>query len=589
MSLQTGTPSPDGPASQRLGDQMKFKVALWRTSPNPIWIREMRQSARLLRTPIILMTLTVLMALLMTSIGAVATGSSSPADVGLGLFHTYFSLAYFVVTLVGPALAANSIASEREGRTWEALLLTGMRPAEVARGKFMAAYTAIGMYIVMLAPVGAIPFLFGGVTPIEVLVAFAFLFLIALLSVAFGLAISSKMPSLRAALVVTLLVAVMLSGFFFFTFGFGFSFVAHELWPGVERGMPVWVPAAYSRAPFDLRYLIYLVAIPASALCLPAWLLYEITRANLTSVTDDRSVGLKRWFFVASAVCAAVGLVPIFAVEPDDRSEATVASLVCYGCVIVFCAFLFGGEAIGPSRRVKKLLEKASAFRRLLTPGIARIGRIQVVVGLLGLCVIAGVGLMHVRVDGTATAARKTDEIVLFALYTMGYATFLVGLVSFLRARQTSTTVPRVLLAVGIFATLVGPWILAAMSGALSASSSKYDLAFAVASPSPFYVFIALDALRRSDPGVAINASVAASLGYFAAGAVLLALTQRRCSQIERDHEALLGEADRRLAEEDAAAEAAAAAPAERPAEETAPQEQAAPDGGSRDAGGDPA
>ena len=38
MSLQTGTPSPDGPASQRLGDQMKFKVALWRTSPNPIWI-----------------------------------------------------------------------------------------------------------------------------------------------------------------------------------------------------------------------------------------------------------------------------------------------------------------------------------------------------------------------------------------------------------------------------------------------------------------------------------------------------------------------------------------------------------------------
>ena len=33
------------------------------TQPNPLWVREMRQSARLLRTPIILMVLSVLVVL----------------------------------------------------------------------------------------------------------------------------------------------------------------------------------------------------------------------------------------------------------------------------------------------------------------------------------------------------------------------------------------------------------------------------------------------------------------------------------------------------------------------------------------------
>ncbi|PMU64969.1 ABC transporter permease, partial [Pseudomonas sp. FW215-L2] len=84
--------------------------------------------------------------------------------------------AYLVVTLVGPAVAANSIASEREGKTWEAVLLTGLTPKNIARGKFMAAYTTIAIYIVVLAPVGALSFLFGGVTATDVVTAFAFLF-----------------------------------------------------------------------------------------------------------------------------------------------------------------------------------------------------------------------------------------------------------------------------------------------------------------------------------------------------------------------------------------------------------------------------
>src|SRR3954471_10004928 len=117
-------------------------LSLRAQKPNAIWMREMRQSARLARTPWVLFALTLVLSLLMCSIGGIAaTTNTAPAVIGQTLFQTFFSLAYLVVILVGPAVAANSIASEREGRTWEAVLLTGLRPKEIARGKFLAAYT----------------------------------------------------------------------------------------------------------------------------------------------------------------------------------------------------------------------------------------------------------------------------------------------------------------------------------------------------------------------------------------------------------------------------------------------------------------
>src|SRR5688572_17869414 len=138
-------------------------------------MRELRQSARLQRTPVILATVTGMMTLLICSVGGVASVTAEPAKVGSGIFHTFFSLAFAVVTWIGPAVAASSIAGERGNRTWEALVLTGLTPAKIARGKFLASLTYVSLYIVMLAPVGALPFLFGGVTATEVLIAFVIL------------------------------------------------------------------------------------------------------------------------------------------------------------------------------------------------------------------------------------------------------------------------------------------------------------------------------------------------------------------------------------------------------------------------------
>src|SRR2546430_6992359 len=66
------------------------------------------------------------------------------------------------LTVTGVQTCALPILGERVGRTWEPLVLTGMSPRVVAHGKLLAALSYLGLYLAALAPVGALPFLFGG-------------------------------------------------------------------------------------------------------------------------------------------------------------------------------------------------------------------------------------------------------------------------------------------------------------------------------------------------------------------------------------------------------------------------------------------
>jgi ABC-type transport system involved in multi-copper enzyme maturation permease subunit len=555
MSAQTGIETPRSPASERMRDRVRHRFLRWRSEPNPLWMREMRQMVRLMRTPVVMMVITILLSLLISSIGGVLAGWRSPEEVGSALYQVFFSLAYFVVTLIGPALAANSIASEREGHTWEAVLLTGLRPEEVARGKLLSAYTAIATYIVALAPVGALPFLFGGVTPGEVLGAFAWLFLIALLSVSFGLAISSKMQSLRVALLVTLLLAVPLSALCYSVFGLGFSVVASEHWPAVPEARPVWLPLAYGRVPLGVEYLVYLVALPLAAVAVPTWFLYEATRSNLTSVTDDRSFGLKRWFVVCTPVVAAAMAVPMLSVGGDDVGTATIGALSVLWFHGLFCAFLFAGEAIGPSRRVQAMLTRAGWWRRALAPGVERATALQL--ALLTAAMLAVFALGWARAAGAPSTPPEEIRaaIAIVAAYAVGFTVFTVGLAALLRARAETPAAARVVLLVVLFLLVSGPWFVAAIAGVLSRSGD----ALVVAVPSPIYAFFAAARQHTPEGKELVTVTLALSLSYALLGVWLAILARRRCRRIIARHETVLRDADRRLADEDrAAAEAAA-------------------------------
>ncbi|WP_437673412.1 ABC transporter permease [Sorangium sp. So ce131] len=558
MSVQTGTSPSGGPSSQRLVDRARHRVGRLFRDPNPIWIRELKQAARLGRTPVILLVFVVLMTLLVSSLGGILSTDVSPATTGVILFQVFFSLAYLLVTLVGPAVAANSIASEREGRTWEAVLLTGIPPGEIARGKFLAAYTAISMYVVMLAPVGALPFLFGGITALEVVIAFLFLFLIALLSVAFGLAISSKMASLRVAILVTLLLAFPISSGLFMAAGWGLSYAAHHAWPEVPEGPPIWLPAAYQRAPFGLDYVLFLVLLPTAAILVPAWFLYQVTVANLTSESDDRSVGLKRWFVVCAPVLAAAAAVPALSVDPHERLAAILAGMCAVLLFLTFCVFLFAGEPVAPSRRVEVhwARDGASRLRRFFGPGVMRSAYLLLGVGVAAIAALWLLGFQLLVDPSVVSPGFSAQQLGYLTSYALAFYVFLVGLGAFLRARTGSSMVARVLLVTLLFTIAVGPWIVAAIAG-LIARNGAGDGALVVAAPSPFYVFLMMSKAGSSDPGAFLTGGFAAMAGWLALGLGLLAAARSRCAALIDQREAALAQTDVLLAQEDEAARAA--------------------------------
>ncbi|MEO8875466.1 MAG: ABC transporter permease [Polyangiaceae bacterium] len=563
------TPSSRNPLSQA-PSSLHARSAWQRliAEPNAIWMREMRQSARLGRTPWILFSLTLFISMIMCAVGAIAAASNtSPATLGQGLFQGFLSIAYFVVTIVGPAIAANSIASEREGRTWEAVLLTGLTPKEIARGKFMAAYTAVGLYIVVLAPVGALSFLFGGVTASEVVIAFAFLFLLAALTVAFGLAVSSLMTSLRGAIVVTLILAIIIGPTLFGIFGFSASVGIHGVWNEMPEVSPIWLPLAYERASFGLEYVTLLIAMPLLIIIVPAWFLYETTIANLTGGSDDRSGGLKRWFAICTPfIAAACALPSLLASTNDARSGLARTGISFFAMHLTFCAFLFAFEPHGPSRRVRIHWQRdgAGPIRRFFGPGLMKAMMLVTVMGLIGMALIAMFDAGALEAYGPAGINRETEihKIFIWGAYNGLFFIFMVGLVAWLRSRDNTPWVSRMIAAAIIFLIAALPWIVVAIGSVANTGGSGSEDWLVAASPSPFFAFSMVEALDKTAPGPIVEFGLGCAMAWAFLGLAFLAAAARRCSQSITRYDASLAQAEAAFAAEDEAIARTAATPA---------------------------
>ncbi|HEY3236509.1 MAG TPA: ABC transporter permease, partial [Polyangiaceae bacterium] len=512
--------------------------------PNPVWVRELRQSARLHRTPLILALITSMMALLICSVGGSVSVTLEPAKVGVALFHTFFSVAFALVSWLGPAVASSSIASERSNRTWEALLLTGLTPARIARGKFFSALTYIGLYLVTLAPVGALPFLFGGVTPTEVIIAFVLMALVAALSVAFGLAMSSKLSSPAVAIIVTLVLAIPGSMFLFLLLGPALSISVHELWPSVDAGPPIWLPAAYVRADFGVEYLVLLVLGPLVATVIPGWLLFEVTVSNMSDPSADRSSGVRRWFLVSAPAITAT-LAAFVAVIPG-RSGPTVAAVTLF-CFLVTVAFLFMGEPLWPSRRVVETWQHTqarmlkseiwwsrSSIRRFLGPGILQASSLLLVLGL------SVIGLLVTCLLAMRLPPIRIRQVLAVNGYLAGFFVFVVGLGAWVRSRAHSSVGPRMLMIAALFSITVGPWIAMAIAGVVS----QTDKAVLVAAPSPTFALVMSDALTTHAAGwqERISAGAMAAGGWTVFGAFLLGAARVRVRRLHSDHQRSLAE-----------------------------------------------
>ncbi len=551
MSHQTHEVSPAGPASGRVGDRVRFALTAWTASPNPILVRELRQLGRLQRTPLLLTGVVLTTTLLLSLVGLAMSGDRSPAWAGSVLHQVFFAVGYFVTMLVGPVVAANAIASEREGRTWEAMLLTGLPPEVIARGKFAAAYGALATYLVALAPVGALPLVFGGVSPIEIALGFVFLFALGALAVAMGLALSSKLASGRSAMVITFLACGPASLMAFSFAGAGGSIVAHTLWPQVPEGAPIWWPTACSVAPVDFTFAVVLVGMPLAFFALPAWFFYEATVAAIATDADRPDVGLKRWYLTSVAVLTAAGVLLLTEVPlPGSRVGASVFVGLVTLAFSALSAVVFQTEALYPSRRARHLLAKhpPKGIARFLPARLCTTAAWMMVLGpvpIVTTAVIAGV------LDTATALGTVPDEAMVRAmvpaLHLTGLHVLFVGMMVWLRARRPVSPAARVVLvAVGI-GFLIIPWLVAAFTAAFT--QLTFDACAPLAAPSPLFAATITDGRQASHVAAAW---VVGAVGMLVG---LLALLRSRAlaRRAEEGARRIDDDVDRRLAEEDAA------------------------------------
>ncbi len=382
---------------------MRARVAAmltgWLEDPNPILLKELRATFRTALFVRFLYISVGLVALLVLGVGAIAaTDGTPPATVGQILFQLYFGATLFVICLVAPGYAATAITGEREQRTWESLELSGMGASRVVRGKFLAAYASIALVVVSLSPVSGIAFLFGGVAPTQVVVGLLSMLVALAPAIAFGLAVSARLPSTRLAIVLATLIYMptALMGTIVMT---AFGEAAHSEWHLAMEG-PFFYADAFSTRAGEWDTWVLLLGGTAYAIGMPVWFLLASAIAGVRPAAENRAAPLKRWSVVMTIATVLVATAAVGAMgSAEDQGKMGLGVLSGIGALMGFYALIFANEPPLPPRPWEVALRKAPPWRRalgMLGPGAARTLRFSGVL-IVGTAALSLFGVLAVR------------------------------------------------------------------------------------------------------------------------------------------------------------------------------------------------
>ncbi|MFM2031416.1 MAG: hypothetical protein RLZZ297_181 [Chloroflexota bacterium] len=135
---------------------------------NPVLLRELRGRLRTARSYWLLcgaLLLVATIAILIYSADYASNngqGAFNGSD-GQSVFLALVVTALVSVTVIAPLMAASSIAGERERQTFDLVVLTQLRPAQIVFGKIAATMAYCLLFVTALTPLMAMTFLIGGV------------------------------------------------------------------------------------------------------------------------------------------------------------------------------------------------------------------------------------------------------------------------------------------------------------------------------------------------------------------------------------------------------------------------------------------
>lgn len=493
----------------------------WR-DPNPIVRKELLAA---LRTPLyvrsVVGVLVALAALMVLSAVSVADEPDT-TEAGRMLFQLFFGGTCLAVAVVGPTLGAMSIVHERESRTWDAMVLSGMHPWRIVWGKLGAVFAAVVFIPLASLPMLSVVALFGGVSGAQIAVAGAYTLVLGMLAVSMGVAVSARSVATRRALLVTTPAAI------FGTLALGglLAAVGHDVARARALTLdgPFFFADAYLALPLDRTYFVYLVLLPGWCIGVPFWGFHALARSGLMDPTEDRSWPIKRWALGAltSGVAALALAMRLGGASVRARQGWSLAVMGVATPLALLLLFMFVGEPVRATRRM--LLDPprgplVGRLRPTLVPSV------WFVVAVFG----AGLALCPVALEASGR------DLLLVGLWCAAFVAGMGGLMGWLAARGRTTargaTSARVYGVVALFVASVGLWIVAALAGAagdpLGAPFPLLGLAPTWVGPAAGEVF--LSASRH--PTLATYAALYTGIGAWSAVAAATLAAMHRAAR----------------------------------------------------------
>lgn len=121
--------------------------------------------------------------------------------LGLSLLHYYRLFSLLTIVIFVPVIGVSAITQEREAKTLDLLLTTGVPPLELVFSKVAASILVVFIAIFATSPILGLTLSMGGVSPLDVVTLSVLQLFLALVSVSVGVAMGARLPNFLLGLV----------------------------------------------------------------------------------------------------------------------------------------------------------------------------------------------------------------------------------------------------------------------------------------------------------------------------------------------------------------------------------------------------
>lgn len=175
---------------------------------NPIFRRDELINARSLTLPLLVTILNGgLSVLILINLFYIVSTAELTGEIAyqsfLRIYYIAALLELLLVLLLAPALAASSVASERDQRSLGLLLTTQLTPTDIIIGKLMSVMSTLMLLVATALPIFATVYIYGGITFFDILMYLLTAFVCAMLSTSIGILVSVSIYITTAATLVS--------------------------------------------------------------------------------------------------------------------------------------------------------------------------------------------------------------------------------------------------------------------------------------------------------------------------------------------------------------------------------------------------